>query len=55
MVHIQILDTYHSSILSRGLFQRPRFKQPSSVLLLTIIVQLICGKLADEVEVLFNF
>ena len=23
MVHIQILDTYHSSILSRGLFQWP--------------------------------
>ena len=28
MVHIQILDTYHSSILSRGLFQWPRFKTP---------------------------
>ena len=28
MVHIQILDTYHSPILSRPLFQWPRFNTP---------------------------
>ena len=57
MVHIQILDTYHSPILSRPLFQWPRRTHIlfSFIGLLTVIVQLFGSKLADEVEMLFNF